>query len=169
MRWATILHFLRIKYIIHYVGGANRRLISHIVLEKEIKVFGQIRFIMYQDFAYKLKTEKMFYSDTDLAIAHRYGIQEPLDFVDTETLFKDSSLSRVNSAQEQKSALESKVVLDLNKSIYDNIDRILLMAVAIVGVVAMISLYMAYKDNQLLTALYNYFVSHATPVPNPTG
>lgn len=168
IRMTSILHILRTKFIVHYIKSINGRLVTQIVLDKDVKVFGKAKYIPYRGFWYKINQDKFFLSGTDTAIAHLFNIPEPLSFADTkDQLFKIEKDTEYTS-QEVESAITSKVVLDLNKSIYTNKDILTLILVASVGILTAINLYFSYQNGQEITILNNYLSHFVSSTPIPT-
>lgn len=166
MKVEFILNLLRTKYIYHYIRSINGRLLKRVVMDKEIKTFGKSKFIPYKGFYYKLKDECFFLTGTSISIAHQFNVSEPLTFSKSnEFLFEDS---KDLTAQETESAIEAKVVLDLNKSIYTNKDILLFIAVMVSIVLTGVNLYFNYANGQELANLNNYLV-HLLGSSTPTG
>lgn len=152
-----MLHLLRRRFIQHGIIDGNR-LFFRIVLFKEVKVVGKQVMINYEkeNYLYRPDREHLFYFGGVPAIAHRIHSPEPVTLSELgQTLFVQGTTDY--SSQEVRAAIESKVVIDFNRSIYQTKDIITFLGIIGLCALMILNIYLTYTMSQQILSLINFF------------
>jgi len=164
------LRLLRIQFFFHIII-IEKRVQTHVILQKELISYSPLRFIRYkkEGFEYKIEPKDFFYINYDTAICHRLNIAEALDINKNPKLLTmflpNSDYSIQEHANRTDKAVNTKVVLDLGKSIWSRKDIIILTLFGLIGIFLTIAVYEQYQQYQIL----NYVVTQYFHTTTKTG
>jgi hypothetical protein len=155
------LHLFRIPFVRHYFVDATG-FSSHIHSMKEMELQGStVFFKTCENGKYIYDPKEIFTAGKDPSMAHVKGVYPPLHFNGATGSFEvPDGEAMMKAAGEVKAALETKLMIDFNRSIYGKKD--LLMMLMFVGIMGLevIGIVLTYEAYQELSSLDNYFAHY---------